>query len=90
MAAQRVLVNTNPITHLGAYNEPLPLAGGTGGTIPLPLEVGINKGQQIPQPFMQPPLPPNLEAIRKAVQELYEHGLGQFVSHPTFIGCDRR
>ena len=33
MAPQRVFVNTNPVTHLGAYNEPLPLVGGMGGTI---------------------------------------------------------
>ena len=44
MAPQRVFVNTNLVTHFGAYNEPLPLAGGMGGTIPPPLGVGINRG----------------------------------------------
>ena len=48
MAPQRVFVNTNPVTHLGAYNEPLPLAGGTGGTIQPSLGVVTNRGQQIP------------------------------------------
>ena len=46
------------------------------------LRVGINRDQQIPHPFMQPPLP-NLEAIREAVQELYEPSLKQVV-HPEF------
>ena len=71
MALQRVFVNTNPVTHLGAYNEPLPLAGGTRGTIQSPLRVGINRGQQIPQPFRQPPSLPNLGEKREAVQKLY-------------------
>ena len=72
MTPQRVYANTNPLTQLGVYNESLPLDGGTRGTISPLLGVGINKGQQIPQPFMQPPPPPpNLEAIREAVQELY-------------------
>ena len=29
--------------------------------------VGVNRGQQIDQPFMQQPPPPNLEAIKKVV-----------------------
>ena len=29
--------------HIPAYNEPLSLAGGTRGTIPPPLGIGINK-----------------------------------------------
>ena len=70
-----VFANTNPVTQLGVYNEPLPLDGGMRGTISPPLRVGINRGPQIPQPLMQPPPPPNLEAIREAVRELYEHGL---------------
>ena len=74
--------NTNLLTQPGVYNESLPLAGGMRGTISLPLRVGINRGQQIPQPFMQPP-PPNLEAIREAVHELYELGLRQ-VGHLEF------
>ena len=69
--------NTNPVTQPGAYNEPLLLAGGTGGTIPPPLGVGMNRGKQIPQPFMQPPSPPNLEAIREVVHELYGTSLRQ-------------
>ena len=73
--------NTNLVTQPGVYNEPLLLAGGTGGTISPPLGVGINRDQQIPQTFMQPPPPPqNLEAIREAIQELYELDLGQ-------VGC---
>ena len=80
IAPQRLFVNTNPVTQSGAYNEPLPLVGGTGGTIQPPLGVGTNRGQQIPQPLMQPPPPPDLEAIREAVQELYGSGLRQ-------IGC---
>ena len=71
---QRVYANNNPITQPGVYNEPLPLAGGTTSTISPPLGVGINRDQQIPQPFMQPP-PLNSETIRKVVQELYEPGL---------------
>ena len=67
-APQRLYDNTNPVTQPGVYNEPLPLAGGTGCTISPPLRVGINKIQQIPQPFMQPPPPPpNLEVIREAI-----------------------
>ena len=69
--------NTNPVTQPGAYNESLPLVGGTGGTIPPPLGVGMNRGQQIHQPFMQPPPPPNLEAIREVIQELYGPNLRQ-------------
>ena len=66
------------------YNEPLPLAEGTRGTILPPLGIGTNRGQQIPQPFMHPPPPPpNLEAIREAVQELYEYGL-RLVGHIEF------
>ena len=54
------------------------------GTISPPLGVGINRGQQIPQPFMQPPLPPpNLEAIWEVVQELYRPDLRQ-VGLPEF------
>ena len=75
MAPQRVFVNSYPITNPRAYNEPLPLAGGTGGTNLPPLGVGINRGQQIPQPLMQPPPLPDLEAIREAVYELYEFDL---------------
>ena len=76
--------NTNPVTQPRVYNESVPLAEGTGGTISPSLGVGINRGQQIPQPFMQPPLPPqNFEAIRKAVYELYGSGLRQ-VGHPEF------
>ena len=53
-----------------------PEAQGRGGTISPPLGVGINRGQKIPQPFMWPtPRPPNLEAIREAVHELYEPSL---------------
>ena len=48
MAPQRVFVNTNPVTQPEAFNEPLPLAGGMWSTIQPPLEVGINRGQQIP------------------------------------------
>ena len=68
-APQRVYANSKSVTQPGVYNEPLPLVGGTGGTISPPLGVGINRGHQIPQPFMQPPPPPppNLEAIREAV-----------------------
>ena len=59
---QRVYANTNSITQPGVYNEPLPLARGTGGTISPLLGVGINRWQQIPQPFMQSlPPPPNFE-----------------------------
>ena len=64
MAPQRLFANTNSITQPGAYNEPLPFVGGTGDTIQPPLGVGTNRRQQIPQPFMQPPPPPDLEAIR--------------------------
>ena len=75
---QRVYSNTNLVTRPGVYNEPLPLAGGTEGTISPPLGVGINRGQQIPQPFMQSlPPTPNFEAIREEVQELYGLGLRQ-------------
>ena len=45
MAPQIMYANTNPVTQLGVYNEPLPLAGGTGGTISPSLGVGINRGQ---------------------------------------------
>ena len=75
-APQRVYSNTSPVTQLRVCNEPLPLAGCTEGTISPPFGVGINKGQQIPQPFMQPP-PPNLESIREAINELYGYGLRQ-------------
>ena len=47
IAPQRVFVNTNSVTHPRAYNEPLPLVRGIGGTIPPPLRVGINRGQPI-------------------------------------------
>ena len=79
MAPQRLFVNTNMVTQPGAYNEPLPLAGGIGegGTIQPPSGVGTNRGQQISQPFMKPPPPPDLEAIREAVYELYEPSLRQ-------------
>ena len=74
MTPQRVHTNTNLVTQPEVYNEPLSLDGGTGGTISPPLGVGINRGQQIPQPFMQPPPPPlNLEAIRKTVSELNQN-----------------
>ena len=57
MVSQRVYANTNLVTQPRVYNELLPLVGGMkgegglGGTISPPLGVGINKGQQIPQPF---------------------------------------
>ena len=51
VAPQRVYANTNPVTQLGVYNKPLPVAGGTGGTISPPLGIFINRGQQIPQPL---------------------------------------
>ena len=67
-APARVYANTKPITQPRVYNEPFPLAGGTWGTISPPLGVGINRGQQISRPFMQPPpLPPNFEAVREEV-----------------------
>ena len=44
MAPQRVYANTHSVTQLGAYNEPLPSAGGTGVTIPPHLGVGMNRG----------------------------------------------
>ena len=44
MAPQRLFVNINTITQPGAYNEPLPLAGGKGATIQPPLGVGTNRG----------------------------------------------
>ena len=44
MASQMVFANTDPVTQLGAYNEPLPLAGDTGGTISPPLGVRMNRG----------------------------------------------
>ena len=72
---QRVYANTNLVTQPEVYNEPLPLDEGTEGTISPPLRVGINKGPQIPQSLIQPHPPPNLEAIREAVHELYGPGL---------------
>ena len=77
MASQRLFSNTNPITQPGAYNEPLPFVGGMRGIIQPPLGVGVNRWQQIPQPFMQPHPLSNFEAIRKSVQELYESSLRQ-------------
>ena len=47
MAPQMVFVNTDSVTLPGAYNEPLSLAGGTGGSIQPLLGVGINRRQQI-------------------------------------------
>ena len=44
MVAQRLFANTNPVTQPKTYNEPLPFARGTGGTIQPPLRVGTNKG----------------------------------------------
>ena len=67
MAPQRLFANTNSVTQLGAYNEPLPFTGGTKDTIQPPLGIGTNRRQQISQPFMQPPPPTDLEAIREAV-----------------------
>ena len=52
MAPQRLFSKTNPVTQLGAYNEPLPFARGTRGTFQPTLRVGNNIGQKIPQPFM--------------------------------------
>ena len=76
--------NINLVTQPRVYNEPLPLVGSMRGTISPPLGVGINKGQQIPHPFMQPPPPPpNLEAIWEVVHELYGPGLRQ-VGYPKF------
>ena len=80
MDPQRLFDNTNSVTQPRAYNELLPFAGGMGGTIQSPIGVSTNRGQQIPQPFKQPPPPLDLEAIREAVQELYGLGLRQ-------IGC---
>ena len=77
MTPQRLFAKTNPVTQPGAYNEPLPLAGGTRGTIQPSSGVGINRGEQISQPFMHPPPPSYLDAIREAVQELYRPGLRQ-------------
>ena len=71
MAPQRLFL----LYQLGAFNKTLPLVGGTRGTIQPPLGAGTNRGQQILQPFMQPPPPPDLEAINEAVQELYEPSL---------------
>ena len=81
MAPQRVFVNTNPVTQPGAYNEPCRLVGGMTSTIQPTFEVGINRGRQIPYPFMQPPPLPDLEAIREVVQELYGLCLRQ-ISRP--------
>ena len=44
VAPQRLFANSNPVTKLGAYNEPLPFAGGIRGTIQPPLGVNINRG----------------------------------------------
>ena len=44
MTPQMMYANTNSITQPGVYNEPLPLAGGMGGTISPPLGVTINRG----------------------------------------------
>ena len=63
MAPQRLFVLYQP----GACNKPLPLVGGTRGVIQTPLGVGTNRGQQILQPFLQPPPLPDLEAINEAV-----------------------
>ena len=41
------------------------------------LGVGSNRGQQIRQPFMQPPPPLDFEVIKEAIQELYGPGLRQ-------------
>ena len=54
MAPQRVYANTNLVTKPEVYNELLPLVGGTeggGGGGGGGGGVGINRGQQIPQPF---------------------------------------
>ena len=83
MIPQRLFANTNPIMQLRAYNEPLPLVGDMKGTIQPPLGVGTNRGHQIPQPFIQPPLPPHLETTREEVQELYGLGLRQ-IGSPKF------
>ena len=64
---QRLFTNIDPITQPRAYNKSLHFAEGTWGTIQPPLGVGTNKGHQIPQPFMQPPPPLDLKAIREAV-----------------------
>ena len=37
--------------------------------------MGANRGQQISQPFMQPPPPPELKELREVVQGLYGLGL---------------
>ena len=51
-APQRMYANTNPVTQPRVYNEPLPLVRSIGSTISPPLGVGINRGQQIPQPLI--------------------------------------
>ena len=65
MAPQRVYAKTNLVTQPITYNETLPLVGAQGDSIPQPLGVGMNREQQILQPFIQQPPPPNLEAMRE-------------------------
>ena len=74
MAPQRLFANTNPVMQLGAYNEPL-LFEAQG--------VGTNKGQQIPQPFMQSLSPTDLEAIKETLKMLYGPCLRQ-IDRPYF------
>ena len=59
-APQRIFAQTNPITHLGADEGSCSFNGGPGGIMQLPTGDNDNRGQQIFQLVMQPPLPPNL------------------------------
>ena len=77
VAPHGFFAHTNSTTKLRIYNEPFHFDGGSRGTVHPLFGVGANRGPQIPQPFMQPPLPLDLEAIRDAIQELYGFGLRQ-------------
>ena len=69
VAPQKVFSHTKSMVQPGVYDEPLPSTKGSRGTVHPPLGADVNKGQQIPQPFMQQPPLPDLEAIWEAVHK---------------------
>ena len=67
---QRIFTQINPLTQLGAYEGGFSFDGGLGNIMQPPVGMNGNRGQQVQQvpqqPFGQPALVPNLEAIKEA------------------------